>query len=142
MPRNRKNTSGTFHHLSASCEKSGFRAEYQPSLHFLRLLQEKQFESYHAFDSLLKLYQELPFLIIDEVTEGCGKGAYPSDWERHLLRILIDGADIKQICYALLVITNRSRKELIERVGEPTVDRLSEEGISLRHFNLEFISRK
>jgi len=119
--------------------KSGFRAEYQPSLHFLRLLQEKQFESYHAFGSLLKFYKELPLLIIDEVTEGSGKGAHPADWERHLLRMLIDARYQENRC--TLVITNRSRKELIERLGEPTVDRLSEKGISLA-FNWNSYRRK
>lgn len=95
--------------------KSGFRAEYQPSLHFIRLLQEKQFESYHAFGSLLKFYKELPLLIIDEVTEGSGKGAYPADWERHLLRMLVDVRYQANRC--TLIITNRSRKELIERLA-------------------------
>lgn len=109
--------------------KQGFRVEYQPSLHFLRLLQEKQFESYHAFKNHLHYYEELPLLILDEVTEGCGKNAYPADWERHLLRVLIDVR--YQVNRCTLIITNRSKKELIDRVGQPTIDRLSEKGVFL-----------
>jgi DNA replication protein DnaC len=109
--------------------KKGFRAEYQPSLNFLRLLHEKQFESYHAFQQELQFYKELPFLIIDEVTEGCGKGAYPSDWERHLFRVLIDVR--YQANRPTLIITNRTKQELIDRLGEPAIDRLLENGIAL-----------
>ena len=105
------------------------RVEYQPSIHFLRLLQEKQFESYSALESQLEFYRELPFLIIDEVTEGCGKGAYPADWERHLFRVLIDAR--YQANRSTLIITNRNKAELIERLGEPAIDRLSENGIFL-----------
>jgi DNA replication protein DnaC len=109
--------------------KEGYRVEYQPSLNFLRLLQEKQFESYKALEILLNFYKELPFLIIDEVTEGCGKGAYPADWERNLLRMLIDTRYQANRC--TLIITNRNKHELTERLGEPIVDRLAEKGISL-----------
>lgn len=108
---------------------NSFRVEYQPSLNFLRVLQEKQFESYQAGEAFLQYYKKLPFLIIDEVTEGCGKGAYPADWERHLLRMLIDVRYQASRC--TLIITNRGKKELIDRLGEPTIDRLSEKGITL-----------
>lgn len=106
-----------------------YRVEYQASLSFLRVLQEKQFESYQAGEAWLRHYKTLPFLIIDEVTEGCGKSAYPADWERHLLRVLIDARYQANRC--TLIITNRSRKELVDRLGEPTIDRLSEKGITL-----------
>jgi DNA replication protein DnaC len=104
--------------------KQGLKVNYQPSINFLRLLQDKQFESYHALENDLNYYKELPFLIIDEVTEGCGKGAYPADWERHLLRMLIDVRYQANRC--TLVISNRSKKDFIERIGEPCFDRLSE----------------
>jgi DNA replication protein DnaC len=91
--------------------KAGFTVEYQPSLNFLRLLQEKQYESHTALEKMLKVYQQLPFLIIDEATEGCGKGTYPADWERHLLRMLIDVRYQANRC--TLIISNRSKSELI-----------------------------
>lgn len=109
--------------------KSGFVVEYQPTLNFLRLLQEKQYESHAAFENLLSHYKKLPFLIIDEVTEGCGKSAMPADWERHMLRMLIDVRYQAERC--TLVISNRNKTELIERLGEPTMDRLSENGATL-----------
>lgn len=109
--------------------KKRIRVEHQPSLQFLRLLHEKQFESYHSFESRLSHYKALPFLIIDEATEGCGKGAHPADWERNLFRALIDVRYQAKRC--TLIITNRNKKELIDRLGEPTVDRFSEKGISL-----------
>jgi DNA replication protein DnaC len=90
------------------------------------LLHEKQYESHAAFESMLLHYQRLSFLIIDEVTEGCGKGANLADWERHLLRVVVDVRYQANCC--TLVISNRSKEEIIERLGEPTVDRLSEKG--------------
>lgn len=109
--------------------KKGTRVEYQPSLQFLRLLHEKQFESHHAFESHLNHYKTLPFLIIDEATEGCGKGACPADWERHLFRVLVDVRYQAKRC--TLIITNRDKKELIDRLGEPAIDRLLENGVLL-----------
>jgi len=113
--------------------------EYHTSLSFLKSLHDKQFSSYEAFDLALKTYRHLPFLIIDEVTEGCGKGAYPADWERNLLRMIIDVR--YQYCKCTLIITNRNQQELIERLGEPTIDRLSEKGIRLA-FNWESFRKK
>lgn len=109
--------------------ETGWQVEYQPSLNFLRALQERQYESYAAFDRCLDHYRKLPLLIIDEVTEGCGKGAYPADWERHLLRQLIDERYQAKRC--TLIISNRNNQELIERIGEPSVDRLLECGSML-----------
>jgi DNA replication protein DnaC len=119
--------------------KKGHRVEFQTSLSFLRLLQEKQFESFHAFENHLQFYKELPFLIIDEATEGCGKGAYPADWERNIFRMLID---IRyQAKRPTLIITNRDKKELTARLGGPTIDRLSENGITLA-FNWQSYRQK
>jgi DNA replication protein DnaC len=109
--------------------RAGYSVEYRSSLNFLRLLQEKQFESYSSLDSLLKHYQQLSFLIVDEVTEGCGKCATPADWERHLLRMVIDAR--YQAGRPTLVLSNRRREELLERIGEPALDRLAERGATL-----------
>lgn len=109
--------------------KQGYVVEYQSSLNFLRLLQEKQYESFYSLENHLKYYKELPLLIIDEATEGCGKSAHPADWERHLLRMLIDVRYLANRC--TVIITNRSKQELIDRLGRPTIDRLAEKGISL-----------
>lgn len=117
----------------------GLLVKYQPSLAFLKDLHDKQFLSYDALNAELKFYQRLQFLIIDEVTEGCGKGAYPADWERNLLRMIIDVR--YQYCLPTLVITNRNKPELIERLGEPTMDRLCEKGIFLA-FNWESFRQK
>lgn len=109
--------------------KAGLLVEYQPSINFLRILQEKQRDSHAGFENMLKHYQQLDFLIIDEVTEGCGKFAMPADWERNLLRTLID--ERYQAKRPTLIISNRPKAELISRLGEPTIDRLAENGATL-----------
>lgn len=109
--------------------KSGFTVGYEPSLQFLRIFKEKEFESNSAFTSLLESYTRKSLLIIDEATEGVGKYNFPADWERKILFTLINARYEKQLC--TIVITNRNKEEMIERLGAPIVDRLSDKGLFL-----------
>lgn len=112
-----------------SIAKAGFSVKYESSLHFLRQFQEKEFESHLAYQNLLTSYLRIQFLIIDEVSVGVGKGGHPSDWQRSHLYTLINQRYINRLC--TLIISNHNQAELIDRLGEPTVGRLSENGITL-----------
>jgi len=114
--------------------KASFTVSYEPSLHFLKLLQEKKFESHASFQILLDFYKRIQFLIIDESTEGSGKGGTLAEWERLLLFAVIDARYQEQLCTVL--ISNRNKEDLTERLGKPSVDRLLEKGITLA-FNWE-----
>jgi len=109
--------------------RASFTVGYESSLQFLRRFREKEFESDAAFSSLLDSYLRKSLLIIDEVTEGVGKSNFPADWERKLLFTLVNSRYEKNLC--TIVISNRSKEEMIERLGEPIVDRLSENGVFL-----------
>jgi DNA replication protein DnaC len=104
--------------------KAGFTVKYQPSLHFLKLLHEKQFESSAQFRKELDYLVQPQLLIIDEASTGCGKNGFPAGWERELLFTIIN--ERYQNEKPILVISNHNTQQLIERVGEATVDRLSE----------------
>jgi DNA replication protein DnaC len=110
--------------------KSGFKVRYKSSVAFLRDLHDKNFESNAAFERVLDDYNNIHFLIIDEVTEGfSGRGGMLSDWEKKMLFTLIDMRYSKNLC--TLVISNRSLGEMTERLGVTTYDRLTEKGLSL-----------
>jgi DNA replication protein DnaC len=110
--------------------KIGYSVHYESSLHFLRKIQDKNYESDSAFQGLLDYYKRIQFLIIDEATEGFGgKNGCLADWEKQLLFTLIDMRYHEELC--TVVISNRNKQEMIERLGERTVDRLSENGITL-----------
>lgn len=109
--------------------QAGFRCAYEYSLDFLRSLQEKKFLSSGAFLSSMHFYQQMDFLIIDEVTEGSGKGGSLTDWEKELLFKLINMRYQQKCC--TLVISNRSKEDVRIRLGESTHDRLSDNGIAL-----------
>lgn len=114
--------------------KFGWMAEYNANINFLKRLREKQSTSHSKFESTLTFYKNLPFLILDEVTEGCGANAALADWEQSILRLIIDKRYSSK--KSTLIITNRNKDELIERLGEPIVSRLTENGIALA-FNWE-----
>jgi len=109
--------------------KAGFTVGYESSLQFLRQLKDKEFESNASFTNILESYLRKSLLIIDEVTEGVGKSNFPADWERKLLFTLINARYEKQLC--TIVITNRTKDEMVARLGETLVGRLAEKGISL-----------
>lgn len=110
--------------------KSGYSVHYEPSLRFLRKLQDKNYESDAALQATLDYYKRIQFLIIDEVTEGFGgKEGQLAGWEKQMLFTLVDTRYHKKLCTA--VISNRSKEEIVERIGERTTDRLSENGITL-----------
>ena len=109
--------------------KAGFAVKYESSLHFLRQFQEKEFESHATYQNLLTSYQRPQFLIIDEVSVGIGKGGNPAEWQKNHLYALINQRYLNRLC--TVVISNHDGDELVERLGEPTVGRLSENGITL-----------
>lgn len=108
----------------------GYSVHYESSLRFLRKLKDKNFESDAAFQVILNFYKNISFLIIDEAAEGFGgREGHLADWEKQMLFTLIDMRYSENLC--TVIISNRSKSELIERLGERTVDRLSEKGICL-----------
>ncbi len=109
--------------------KAGFSCAYEPSLDFLRSLQEKKFAAAGVFNNAMAFYQHISFLIIDEVTEGGGKNRSLTDWESELLFKLINLRYQQQRC--TLVISNRNRENLRNCLGERIYDRLADKGIPL-----------
>jgi DNA replication protein DnaC len=107
----------------------GYSFCYEPSLRFLKIGQEQAFLSFHAFQQFLNSYKTPSLLVIDEAAEGCGTGGYPAPWERNMLNEIINLRYVHQL--PTLMISNHTTEELIERLGEPTMGRLSENGITL-----------
>lgn len=109
--------------------KRNFKCAYEPSLDFLRTLQEKKFAGVGIFNNAMRFYQSLAFLIIDEVTEGSNKNGYLTSWEQELLFKILDSRYRQKFC--TLIISNRSTKEIWDRLSERLLDRFSEKGIQL-----------
>jgi DNA replication protein DnaC len=110
--------------------KSGYSVHYEPSLRFLRKLQDKNYACDADLQVALDYYKRIQFLVIDEVTEGYGgKDGQLSGWEKQMLFTVIDMRYHEKLCTA--IISNRNKEEIIERIGERTSDRLSENGITL-----------
>lgn len=107
----------------------GYSFRYEPSLRFLKLGQEQAFLTAHAFQQFLDSYKTPSLVVIDEVAEGCGTGGYPAPWERKMLNEIINLRYIHRL--PTLIISNHTLDELIERLGEPTLGRLSENGLTL-----------
>lgn len=112
--------------------KEGVTAHYEPSLQFLRIIQEKRNESHAAYQNVLEIYKKPQFLILDEVTESFsyGKECVPLDHERKLLFEVIN-ARYMQKNRCTIVISNRDKNELSNRLGQPISDRLYENCIGL-----------
>jgi len=109
--------------------KRHFNCVYEPSLNFLRILQDKKFLGTNVFNTLLHFYIALPFLIIDEVTEGSGRSGDLTHWEQELLFKLIDGRYQKNHC--TLIISNHSVESIRSRLSSRVLDRFLEKGIQL-----------
>ncbi len=110
--------------------QAGFTVSYKPSLQFLRIFREKNFESQAAFESLLASYKRIQFLIIDEATESLVTGGPLSNWEKEMFFSLIN-ARYQEGNLCTLLISNRSRAGLIDRLGERIVGRLMQNSITL-----------
>lgn len=108
---------------------AGLSVRYESSLHFLRQFQETEFESYAAFQAHLATYQRIQLLILDEISLGVGKGGMLAEWQRNHLYTLINQRYVNRL--PTLVISNHGQDELIERLGEPIVGRLSENGLTI-----------
>ncbi len=102
---------------------------YESSLDWIGSLIQQKYQSTPAFYSHVKLYETVSFLIIDEVTESLSKDGAPTELERQMLFQIINKRYENNLC--TLVITNRDKFTLNKRLGQPTVDRLYENGIVL-----------
>ena len=109
--------------------KQDFKVRYEPSLEFVKELLEIKFKSQANFNRHIESLSEVPFLIIDEITESVSKDGAPTELEKQILFLIVNKRYEKKMC--TLVITNRDNETLIKRLGQPTVDRLSENGITL-----------
>lgn len=117
-----------------------FTVKYEPNLQFLKILQEKRFESDAAYQRYLSLYQSFDLLILDEISESLSKNGMPTEFEKKLLFDVINRRyQEKKGC--TLIISNRSKKELVKRLGAQIIDRLSENSITLI-FNWESYRQK
>lgn len=109
--------------------KQGYTACYEASLDVISHLLNLRFSEIAKFDTKFRQLSEVDFLVMDEVTESLSSHGMPSEPEKNLLLRLINARYENKKCTC--VITNRPKMELANRLGQPTVDRLSEDGLSL-----------
>jgi len=107
----------------------GFRVHYESSLLFLKILQEKRFESSAKFQSQLAYYRDVDFLILDEFSESVSRDGAPVEFEKRLMFEVIDARYQQQ--RPTLAISNRNYDQLVARLGLATVERLSEKSAIL-----------
>lgn len=112
-----------------SVVNKGYSARYESSLEFINKLLAERFNSKSSFESQIKAINEVDLLIIDEATESINKNGTPTDSEKNLLFRVIDQRYQNHRC--TIIITNRDNNQLVERLGEPTVSRLTENGIAM-----------
>lgn len=108
---------------------AGYTAHYESSLNFIHDMQSKRIADHQKFDSDFRLLTEADLLVLDEVTESINKGGIPSEAEKAMLFRIIDQRYLNKRC--TVVITNRDHDGLVERIGLQTVDRLSQDCISM-----------
>ena len=108
----------------------GYNVKYESSLQFLKVMQERRFESSGAYQSIMNTYCDVDFLVLDEVSESVTKDGCPSEWERKLLFDLIN-ARYEKGNRCTLIISNRDKSELTRRIGAQSIDRLFERGLIL-----------
>lgn len=113
-----------------SIVKMGFTAQYESTTQFLKILQEKRFESNAAYQALLNHYKNIQFLILDEITESFTKDGQLAEIERATLFDLVNARYETGKC-CTLIISNRDKSELASRLGSRVYDRLSEKSITL-----------
>jgi DNA replication protein DnaC len=107
----------------------GFHARYESSLEFLKGLIEIKFKSQTNFEREIQKLRDIPFLIIDEVTESVSRAGKPTEIEKQLLfRIINDRYENR---LSTLIITNKDEEGLVDSLGEPIVDRIKDGGFSL-----------
>ena len=110
--------------------QAGYSAHYESTLQFLKTLQTKRFESEHAFKSIMNFYKSIQFLVLDEISESISKNGYPSEYEQKMLFEIVNARyEKKELC--TLIISNRDKAELLNRLGQPILDRLSEKSVTL-----------
>ena len=110
--------------------QAGYSAQYEPSLIFLKTFQEKLYQSQASYQSFIDYYKNIQFLVLDEATESLNKGGLLSEYEKKLLFDVVNARyERKNNC--TIVVSNHTKKELTNRLGQPIVDRLSEQGMAL-----------
>lgn len=110
--------------------KAGYCVKYESSIEVVKNLLEIKFKSQTTFQSYLEALKRVQFLIIDEISESINKGGMPSELEKQLLFKIINDRYENKLC--TLIITNKDNHGLIEALGLPSVERLSENGITLK----------
>ncbi len=115
--------------LAQEIVRYGSSVKYYSSLQFLRLFREKNFESHAAFEMLMKSYQHIQFLILDEVTEGRVIGGELCGWEKEMLYSLVDLRYQHRL--PTIFISNLERGDLLPRLGGRISSRLLERSIEL-----------
>lgn len=106
-----------------------FTVRYESSLDWLNNLIQHKYHSPSAFQNQVRIYETASFLILDEITESLSKDGSPTEVEKQMLFQIVNKRYENNLC--TLVISNRDIETLAKRVGHPTVDRLSENGIAL-----------
>ncbi len=109
---------------------AGFSAHYEPSLLFLKILQDKLYNSISDYNTLIGYFKKTQFLILDEVSESINRTGVPSVCDKKLLLEIINARYEEKNC-CTIVISNCDKQELSYRLGEPIMDRLSENGMAL-----------
>jgi len=109
--------------------EADFDVHYEASTLFLKLLQEKRFESYAAFQAQLNFFVRQDLLILDEISESVNRDGSLAEFEKRLLFDVINARYEQQ--RSTLIISNRNQDSLANCLGASTVDRLTEQGISL-----------
>lgn len=112
-----------------SLAKAGYQVQYESSTEFLKSLLEIKFKSQALFQMEMLSLQRIQFLIIDEITESINKDGVLSLMEKQLLFNIINERYEKQLC--TIIISNRDKQSLADRLSLQMIDRLSEKSISL-----------
>jgi DNA replication protein DnaC len=110
--------------------KLGYSVHYEPTLDFLTKLQQTRFKSVDDYQLRIQFYQQIDFLILDEVTEAVNQTGRPSACD---LRILFEVINSRYVTgkRCTLLISNHDQKTVASRLGQPIADRLSQNSLTL-----------
>jgi DNA replication protein DnaC len=109
--------------------RDGFKMHYEPTLQFLRTLQEKNLQSAKEFSNQLDFYKQVQLLILDEATCGRVKGGELLAWEKETLFALLDMRYNHGLC--TLCISNKDKTAVMHALGERIAGRLLQHSITL-----------
>jgi DNA replication protein DnaC len=109
--------------------RDGFRVHYEPTLQFLRVLQEKNLQSAKEFSNQLNFYKHAQLLIIDEATCGRVKGGELLAWEKETLFALMNMRYSQGLC--TLFISNKDKMDFAHLLSERIAGRVMQSSITL-----------